>query len=169
MRPGRTLWRRSVVRMAEPWRDRADGVMTLPSGRRVRGRALRQRLPRRIARVQAALPPGLEPTYGLYLLGTPPPPYPWPSRWLKWRDFRLPSDPTTAVDTLHDLWRRLDDDRVEIACSGGRGRTGTALACLVVIDTGNVAGAVTYVRNHYHPNAVESPAQRRYVARFPTA
>jgi Protein-tyrosine phosphatase len=155
--------------MAGGWRDGADGVMTLPSGRRVRGRALFQRQPPLFARAQPALPPGLEPTYGLYLLGTPPPRFEWPSRWLRWPDFRLPSDPTTAVDAFHDLWRRLDDDRVEIACSGGRGRTGTALACLVVIDTANAVGAVEYVREHYHPTAVETPAQRRYVARFPTA
>jgi protein-tyrosine phosphatase len=57
-------------------------------------------------------------------------------------------------------------ERVEIACSGGNGRTGTALACLAVLDGVPAAAAVTYVRVHYARHAVETPWQRRYVSRF---
>ena len=53
-----------------------------------------------------------------------------------------------------------------MACNGGRGRTGTALACLVALDTGTTDGAVDYVRAHYDRHAVETPGQRRYVAGF---
>jgi protein-tyrosine phosphatase len=56
--------------------------------------------------------------------------------------------------------------RVEIACWGGRGRTGTALACLAVLDGVPAAEAVPYVRAHYDRRAVETPWQRNYVARF---
>jgi protein-tyrosine phosphatase len=56
--------------------------------------------------------------------------------------------------------------RVEIACGGGRGRTGTALACLAVLDGVPPAEAVAYVRAHYDRRAVETPWQRNYVARF---
>lgn len=70
---------------------------------------------------------------------------------------------------LRQAWHRLDSDRVEVACGGGRGRTGTALACLVVIDAGPAMDAVAYVRDHYDCRAVETPWQRRYVARFPAA
>jgi len=57
-------------------------------------------------------------------------------------------------------------ERVELACGGGRGRTGTALTCLAVLDGVPPAEAVAYVREHYDPWAVETPWQRRYVARF---
>jgi len=33
-----------------------------------------------------------------------------------------------------ELWRRAETERVEVACTGGRGRTGTALACMAVLD-----------------------------------
>jgi len=58
-------------------------------------------------------------------------------------------------------------DPVEIACAGGHGRTGTALACLAVLDGVPSREAVRYVRAHYAARAVETPGQRRFVARFP--
>ena len=60
------------------------------------------------------------------------------------------------------------NERVEIACGGGRGRTGTALACMAVLDGVPRDEAVTYVREHYDARAVETPWQRRYVAHFST-
>ena len=55
---------------------------------------------------------------------------------------------------------------MELACGGGVGRTGTALAVLAVIDGLPAAEAVGYVREHYHHRAVETPWQRRFVERF---
>jgi protein-tyrosine phosphatase len=133
----------------------AAGVLQLPSGRLVRGRALR--------RPPAA---GPLPAFALYLLGHQPPPVAWESRWLRWPDFWLPSDPTATADALREAWARADTERVEIACGGGQGRTGTALACLAVLDRMPNDQAVTYVRRHYSPRAVETPWQRRFVARF---
>jgi len=102
----------------------------------------------------------------LYLQGKPPPAVAWPSRWLRWPDWRLPADPAEARQALADLWQRAATERVEVACSGGRGRTGTALACLAILDGVPAADAVGYVREHYNPRAVETPWQRRFVARF---
>jgi protein-tyrosine phosphatase len=51
-------------------------------------------------------------------------------------------------------------ERVEVACSGGLGRTGTALACLAVLDGVPAGDAVAFVRGQYHPRAVETPWQR---------
>jgi len=79
----------------------------------------------------------------------------------------LPADPAEARRALTDLWQRAAIERVEVACSGGRGRTGTALACLAILDGVPAADAVLYVRQHYNPRAVETPWQRRFVARFP--
>jgi protein-tyrosine phosphatase len=67
---------------------------------------------------------------------------------------------------LRDAWERSATERVEIACGGGRGRTGTALACLAVLDGVPPGDAVAYVRAHYHRRAVETYWQRRFVSRF---
>ncbi|MQA06394.1 MAG: protein phosphatase [Streptosporangiales bacterium] len=141
--------------MVTPWHPTAPGVLRLPSGRLVRGRGLRH-----------ALPAGPLPTFGVYLTGRRPPPVPWDSRWLRWPDFWLPTDREAADELLTEVWRRAVTDRVEIACGGGKGRTGTALACLAVLDGTPNDEAVAYVRAHYAPHAVETPWQRRYVARF---
>ncbi len=65
-----------------------------------------------------------------------------------------------------DALERSGSERVEFACSGGRGRTGTALACLAVLDGAPAAEAVAYVRRTYDPHAVETPWQKRFVRRF---
>lgn len=75
-------------------------------------------------------------------------------------------DRPDARDALREAWRRASDERVELACDGGRGRTGTALACLTVLDGVPASEAVAYVRAHYDRRAVETPWQRRYVSCF---
>lgn len=138
-----------------PTWDPAPGVVELPSGRRVRGRGLR-----------LGVPDGPDPDLGLYLLGSPPGPVPWESRWVRWPDFRLPADSAAARAVLQEAWERAAYERVELACEGGRGRTGTALACLAVLDGVPAADAVTWVRARYDPRAVETPWQRRWVRRL---
>ncbi|TWJ15308.1 protein-tyrosine phosphatase [Stackebrandtia albiflava] len=130
-------------------------MLALPSGRVIRGRGLR-----------SPLPEGRRPTFGLYLLGREPAPMEWERRWIRWPDFRLPSDREAAAEAFHEAWRRSETERVEVACHGGRGRTGTALACIAVIDGVPPGEAVAYVREHYRPGAVETPWQARYVRRF---
>lgn len=113
------------------------------------------------------MPTGHPPTFGVYLLGDEPPEFGWVSRWVRWPDFRLPVDPVYAREVLTEAWRRSATERVEIACGGGRGRTGTALACVAVLDGVPADEAVAFVRANYHPRAVETPWQRRFVRRFP--
>ena len=132
--------------------------MSLPSGRLVRGRGLRR-----------PLPDDTLPEFGVYLLNKRPESVPWAARWVRWPDFLLPTDRHDAQHALREAWNRAADERVEIACGGGRGRTGTALACLAVLDDVSPREAVAYVREHYDPRAVETPWQRRYVARFATS
>jgi protein-tyrosine phosphatase len=103
------------------------------------------------------------------LLGDRPPPVPWDARWVRWPDFRLPSDRRDTQDALREAWRRAEAERVEVACGGGRGRTGTALACIAVLDGVPAREAVAFVREYYDPRAVETPWQRRYVSRFHAA
>lgn len=144
-----------TVGRVEPWDVAEPSVLRLPSGRLVRGRGLRH-----------GAPDGVRPAFGLYLLAKPPQPMAWPSRWVRWPDWWLPRDRADARDAVLDVWRRAESERVEIACGGGRGRTGTALACLSIVDGVPPADAVGYVRRHYHPRAVETPWQRRYVRHF---
>ncbi|GAA3719389.1 protein-tyrosine phosphatase family protein [Nonomuraea antimicrobica] len=141
--------------MNATWEPTAAGVLRLPSGRLVRGRGLRH-----------PLPPGPRPAFALYLLGSRPAEVEWEHRWLRWPDFWLPSDRRAAVEALCEAWERAGHERVEVACGGGRGRTGTALACLAVLDGVPGDRAVAYVREHYARHAVETPWQRRYVTRF---
>jgi hypothetical protein len=141
--------------MQSGWEPTAPGVLTLPSGRRVRGRGLR--LP---------VPHSPLPEYGLYLVGRDPGPLSWPSRWVRWPDFRLPADAAVAREAIVEAWELSADQRVEVACGGGKGRTGTALACLAVLDGVRGEDAVAYVRSRYNRRAVETPWQRRYVRQF---
>ena len=63
----------------------------------------------------------------------------------------------------------LADERVEITCGGGTGRTGTVIACMAVLAGVPVEAAVAWTRAHYRPRAVETPWQRRWVGWFATA
>ncbi|MGV9316006.1 protein-tyrosine phosphatase family protein [Streptomyces sp. NPDC003691] len=137
------------------WERGAPGVLELPSGRLVRGRGLRR-----------PLPGGPEPEFGVYLLGKEPPATGWESAWVRWPDFRLPADRPAADRVLRRVLERCADERVEVACGGGRGRTGTALACIAVLDGVPAGEAVAYVRQHYDRHAVETPWQKRYVKRY---
>jgi protein-tyrosine phosphatase len=141
------------------WSPYAPGVLRLPSGRLVRGRGLRRPAPDR--------PEPTPPEFGVYLLSNPPAPLDWESRWIRWPDFWLPTDRDAAEEALREAWKRAAKERVEVACPGGRGRTGTALACLAVLDGVPPQQAVAYVRRQYDRRAVETPWQRRYVTRFP--
>lgn len=137
------------------WDPIAPGVLALPSGRLIRGRGLRD-----------APPVGPSPQFGVYLLARRPDPVAWEAEWIRWPDFRLPADRDAAARLLRLAWERSAADRVEVACRGGRGRTGTALACLAIIDGVSPADAVAFVREHYSPHAVETPGQHRFVSDF---
>ena len=143
--------------MGDLWSESDAGVLRLPSGRLIRGRGLRRTL-------DATVP---TPSYGVYLLGERPPEVPWQSGWIRWPDFRLPADRAAARELLADAWERAAGERVEIACRGGTGRTGTALACLAVLDGVPPGDAVAFVRRAYRPRAVETRRQARFVAAFP--
>lgn len=136
--------------------DAGPGIVVLPDGARLRGRALR-----------GGPAAGPAPHFAVYLRGRRPPATPWPAVWVRWPDFWLPRDRRAAAEAFtlaHE--RALAGQRVEVACGGGRGRTGTALACIAQLAGVPAAHAVQWVREHYDPRAVEAPWQRRYVRRF---
>ena len=137
------------------WNASTPGLLVFPSGRTVRGQSLRH--PRTTDQ---------HPTLGIYLQRHRPASTPWPMQWIRWPDFWLPSDDAAARATLTMAWESALDGRVEVACSGGRGRTGTALACMAVLDGVAPDEAVHFVRTHYDSRAVETAWQRRYVRRW---
>jgi hypothetical protein len=138
-----------------------SGAIELPDGVWVRGRGLRR-----------GLPAGEVPEFGLYL-GTGRlrarhrGELTWEQEWVHWPDFWVPRDFDEAVAKIRGLHGRArGGQRVEVACGGGVGRTGTVIACLAVVAGVAVGDAVGWAREHYHPRAVETPWQRRWVARF---
>ncbi|MET8907998.1 protein-tyrosine phosphatase family protein [Micromonospora sp. NPDC004551] len=132
-----------------PWTDRT-GLLVLPRGAAVRGRRIAA--PAAPADFALLLAPGPDPA--------------WPARRIRWPDFWLPLDRADALDALREAWRRAyAGERVEVACHGGVGRTGTALAALAVLDGLAPEPAVAWVRAGYHPRAVETPWQRRWLRR----
>ena len=131
--------------------------MELPDGRRVRGTGVR--------RPRGDVPP---PDLAVYLLGRDPAVTDWPCRWVRWRDFGLPASTDDAVAALQEAFDRAATERVEVACAGGVGRTGAALSLLAVMGGVAPQDAVAWARTHYHPRAVETGRQRRWVERAGT-
>jgi protein-tyrosine phosphatase len=140
------------------------GATELPDGTWIRGRGLRN-----------PAPDGPVPDHGLYLGGRRlrerhDAAIGWPHHWVHWPDFLLPRDRADAVARireLHDYARA--GHRVEVACHGGKGRTGTVMACLAVLAGIPADEAVGWARAHYDRHAVETPWQRRWVRRFPVS
>lgn len=135
------------------------GAIELPDGTWVRGRGLRN-----------PTPDGPTPDFGLYLGSATlrrRNPITWPHEWIDWPDFLLPRDSGAAITQIRALHERaLAGERVEVACGGGIGRTGTVIACLAIAAGTPSAEAVAWTRAHYHHRAVETPWQRRWVRRF---
>jgi hypothetical protein len=126
-------------------------TVTLPSGAEVRGRRRRDSPP--------------TPADFLVALGKGPLP-PWPYRQIDWPDFWVPRDRDDALDALAEALQRARDGQVvEVSCYGGRGRTGTALAALAVLDGMPADEAIRWVRANYDRHAVETPWQARWVRR----
>lgn len=135
----------------ETW-NHEPGVIELPDGRRIRGTGMRK--------TRGVAP---EPNLAVYLLSRDPGERRWPYRWVRWRDFSVPRNSEHAMAALLEAFERAPFERVEIACGGGIGRTGTALALLAAFGGVPAESAVDWVRARYHRRSVETPAQRRWV------
>lgn len=136
------------------WSYGTAGIVVLPDGRRIRGRGLRFG------------PPSANelPELGVYLTARIPEPQAWDSVWVRWSDFQLPRHTADAIDALRHAHTQAATLRVEIACRGGSGRTGTAIALLARLAGVPAPEAVAWTRARYRPGAVETPWQRRFVA-----
>lgn len=133
--------------MSAGWLD-DDGLVTMPSGVTLRGR-----------RIGASVSPA---DFALVLADGPLPA--WSHRRVDWPDFWIPRNRADALAALHEAYGRAQDgERVEVMCLGGRGRTGTALAAIAILDGIPVKNAVGWIREHYNRHAVETPLQRLWL------
>jgi len=132
------------------------GAIVLPDSTAVRGRGRRE-----------PLPPGPLPEFGLYL-GRPGGWEPeWSAEWIDWPDFRTPRDADGAAAAIvHAYAQARAGRRVEVACGGGTGRTGTVIACMGVLAGCPVDDVVAWTRRNYRRHAVETPGQRRWIRWF---
>lgn len=103
--------------------------------------------------------------FGLYMDAA------WRPKWdayvIQWADFGIPENPVSAARAIAAAFRRAKGrERLEIGCVGGLGRTGTVLACMAVLAGVPVNDVVGWVRANYHGEAIERPAQERWVRWF---
>lgn len=85
----------------------------------------------------------------------------------EWRldipDFGVP-DPAAlraVLDELMAAMRARPGDAFHVGCRAGLGRTGMALACLAAMA--GIEDPIAWLRAHYDPRAVETPAQEAMV------
>ena len=129
-------------------------LVTFPDGTRVRASPISER-----QRDDS------ERAFGLYLDQQ------WDPTWeacvIDWPDFGLPEDPEAAAGDIAAAFDRArSGELVEVGCLGGRGRTGTALACMAVLAGVPGEEAVAWIRQAYRPEAVETPQQEEWVQWF---
>lgn len=83
---------------------------------------------------------------------------------VSWPDFVVPSVRPTFWEALHQYIRDNKWETVCFHCEAGHGRTGTALACMLIAIQGYTPEeAVWHVRTHYCTEAVETYDQVEYL------
>src|SRR5579884_3411793 len=98
-----------------------EEVITFPDGTRVLASGWLQRKPGEPV-----------PDFGLYLDPAWAPT--WPAVLLDWPDLGVPTDRAEADRQIRAAYERAKaGERVEVACIGGHGRTGTVLACMAIL------------------------------------
>lgn len=92
----------------------------------------------------------------------------WRAEFINFPDYRAPRAFDSAAEAIVEAYGRAADGwSVETGCIGGHGRTGTVLACWVVLASGwNPQEAMQYVWQHYCKEAIESKEQVRFIDWF---
>jgi protein-tyrosine phosphatase len=86
--------------------------------------------------------------------------------------FPMPDgEPPASIEVMDRIVERIRAARgggasVVVACMGGVGRAGTVAACVLADNGVAAADAIQRVRAARHPEAVETPAQERFVATY---
>lgn len=92
----------------------------------------------------------------------------WRSEFIRWPDYGTPKHAEAAVEAIIEAYQRITEGwLVETGCIGGHGRTGTVLACMVVMaGETDPEAAMRYVWKNYCHEAIESKAQMDFVRWF---
>lgn len=82
---------------------------------------------------------------------------------INWPDYGVSDLPREFWQDLVD-YLRTNKKRMLVFCIGGHGRTGTAIACLMVVSLGwSAKRAIAWVRKNYCSEAIETTGQSKYV------
>jgi len=85
---------------------------------------------------------------------------------LDWPDFGTITLPREFWDKLI-AYIRTNNQKTLVFCQGGHGRTGTALACLIVCSMNWTAqDAIDWIRKNYCSSAIETYEQRLYIEKI---
>ena len=88
---------------------------------------------------------------------------------VEFKEIYLDWDNMAAVMIDSGFWKELINHlrenalRLLVFCQGGHGRTGTAVAALLISDGWTADEAIFHVRSTYCPKAIESMAQWNYL------
>ena len=128
--------------------------LTLPYGGRIVGSGCFERTPEDEV-----------PDFGLYAYeGWRPT---WPAAFIEWTDFGLPSDTEQATRLIVDAFDRAKSGQlVEVGCHAGNGRTGSIIACMVILAGIAPTDAIEWTREHYCWHAIDTKEQERWVEAF---
>jgi protein-tyrosine phosphatase len=86
---------------------------------------------------------------------------------LDWPDFGVPRSQAEADECIQSAFARARaGERIEVACVGGHGRTGTVLACMAILSGVPAHEAVPWLRSVYCVRAVQEPGQQYWIERF---
>lgn len=105
------------------------------------------------------------PDFGLYLDWIWKPS--WRSEFIDWPDYDVPNNFEDAYDAIIEMYERAKNGKkVEVGCIGGHGRTGTVLACMGVIAGLEARKSVSFVREEYCKETIETDSQSWWVRWF---
>lgn len=82
---------------------------------------------------------------------------------MRWPDFSTPEVPPTFWSYLLKQVGEQGYKTVVFTCDGGHGRTGTALACILVAQGWPAAEAMDFIREGYCKEAIETESQEDYI------
>lgn len=137
----------------------SEGVVELPSGRRIRGRSWSDPVCE-IADVSAILTTADPDVFA----GRDAQGIAENVVYISWPDGRIPRRPQQAIEQLKDLLKSADDKRIEVTSGSGMGRTGTALAIMAVLEGMEPSKAIDFLHEAYSDDAVMSHAQSGFLA-----